>query len=53
MRNCADANCRRLFIDRSRNRTRRWCDMAACGNRAKQRRMRARAVPIVGATAHT
>jgi predicted RNA-binding Zn ribbon-like protein len=24
-----------FFLDTSRNRTRTWCDMAACGNRAK------------------
>jgi predicted RNA-binding Zn ribbon-like protein len=27
-----------LFIDASKNATRRWCDMASCGNRAKARR---------------
>lgn len=31
-------NCRWLFLDRSRNATRLWCDMAVCGNRAKARR---------------
>ena len=30
-------NCAWLFIDRSRNRSRTWCDMAVCGNRAKAR----------------
>jgi hypothetical protein len=25
-----------LFVDRTRGRARRWCDMAVCGNRAKQ-----------------
>lgn len=28
-------NCDWLFVDRSRNRSRLWCDMAVCGNRAK------------------
>ena len=28
-------NCQWLFIDRSRNRSRSWCDMAVCGNRVK------------------
>lgn len=28
-------NCGWLFIDRSKNRSRAWCDMAVCGNRAK------------------
>jgi predicted RNA-binding Zn ribbon-like protein len=32
--------CAWLFLDRSRNRTRRWCDMKICGNRAKIRRFR-------------
>jgi len=27
-----------LFLDRSRNRSRRWCDMKTCGNREKARR---------------
>ncbi len=30
--------CGWLFIDRSRNRSRAWCDMAVCGNRAKASR---------------
>lgn len=28
-------NCDWLFIDRSKNRSRLWCDMAVCGNRSK------------------
>jgi predicted RNA-binding Zn ribbon-like protein len=36
---CADdRGCGRLFFDTSRNRTRRWCNMKDCGNRAKARR---------------
>ena len=31
-------NCHWLFIDRSRNASRRWCDMLTCGNRAKAER---------------
>ena len=42
VRECGSATCEWLFIDRSRNHTRRWCDMSDCGNRAKQRRLRAR-----------
>lgn len=30
-------NCEWLFIDKSRNRSRNWCDMNVCGNRAKAR----------------
>jgi predicted RNA-binding Zn ribbon-like protein len=35
---CASETCRWLFLDTSKNRTRRWCDMKICGNRAKARR---------------
>jgi predicted RNA-binding Zn ribbon-like protein len=38
VRECAASDCRWLFLDRSRNHSRRWCDMKACGNRAKARR---------------
>ncbi|MCR6498731.1 CGNR zinc finger domain-containing protein [Shinella sp. CPCC 101442] len=31
-------NCNWLFLDRSRNRSRAWCDMAVCGNRVKANR---------------
>ncbi|TIM06102.1 CGNR zinc finger domain-containing protein [Mesorhizobium sp.] len=31
-------NCSWLFLDRSRNSSRRWCDMAVCGNRQKASR---------------
>lgn len=30
--------CDWLFLDRSRNRKRRWCSMSACGNRVKMAR---------------
>ncbi len=39
---CDADDCGWLFLDESRNRSRRWCDMAECGNRAKVRRYRAR-----------
>lgn len=39
---CDAHDCGWLFIDASRNRSRRWCDMADCGNRAKARRYRER-----------
>ncbi|OLD99871.1 MAG: hypothetical protein AUG80_03900 [Candidatus Rokubacteria bacterium 13_1_20CM_4_68_9] len=42
VRVCAAPACRRLFLDGSRNGTRRWCDMAVCGNRAKVQRHYAR-----------
>jgi predicted RNA-binding Zn ribbon-like protein len=42
VRECADDSCGWLFLDLSRNASRRWCDMADCGNRAKARRYRER-----------
>ncbi len=42
VRECAAGTCAWLFLDRSRNRSRRWCDMTVCGNRDKARRHRAR-----------
>jgi predicted RNA-binding Zn ribbon-like protein len=35
-------NCGWLFLDISKNASRRWCDMRSCGNRAKVRRHYAR-----------
>jgi predicted RNA-binding Zn ribbon-like protein len=35
---CDGRDCRWLWIDRTRNHSRRWCDMAVCGNRAKAQR---------------
>ena len=40
VRTCADASCAWLFLDTTRSRTRRWCDMKSCGNRSKVRRFR-------------
>jgi predicted RNA-binding Zn ribbon-like protein len=37
---CADDSCAWLFLDATRSRTRRWCDMKSCGNRNKVRRFR-------------
>ena len=42
VKECATDNCNWLFLDMSRNRSRRWCDMKDCGNRAKARRHYAR-----------
>jgi predicted RNA-binding Zn ribbon-like protein len=39
---CPADDCRWAFYDRSRNRSRTWCDMADCGNRAKVRAYRER-----------
>jgi len=35
VRQCESEQCVLVFYDTSKNRSRRWCDMAACGNRAK------------------
>jgi predicted RNA-binding Zn ribbon-like protein len=37
VRMCPGDGCHWLFLDDSRNGTRRWCSMASCGNRAKTR----------------
>jgi predicted RNA-binding Zn ribbon-like protein len=42
MRGCASESCRWLFLDTSKNGTRRWCEMKTCGNRMKARRFQAR-----------
>lgn len=42
VRECGSATCEWLFLDKSRNHTRRWCDMNDCGNVAKVRRFRQR-----------
>ena len=41
LRECGDPGCRWLFLDTSKNHTRRWCDMKVCGNRMKARRFKA------------
>lgn len=38
LRVCAGRDCGWFFLDRSRNRGRRWCMMRDCGNREKARR---------------
>jgi len=42
LRTCGAANCGWVFLDTTKNRSRRWCDMRVCGNRAKVRRYYAR-----------
>ena len=41
VRACGNPECRWLFLDTSKNHTRRWCDMKICGNRMKARRFKA------------
>lgn len=38
VKKCEGYPCGWLFLDTSRNRSRRWCSMADCGNRAKAKR---------------
>jgi predicted RNA-binding Zn ribbon-like protein len=42
VRECEADECTRLFVDSSHGRTRRWCGMTECGNRAKVRAFRQR-----------
>lgn len=38
LRICEGKGCGWFFLDTTRNRNRRWCNMAVCGNRAKVKR---------------
>lgn len=42
IRTCDVDTCRWLFLDTSKNHSRRWCNMRVCGNRVKARRFQAR-----------
>jgi predicted RNA-binding Zn ribbon-like protein len=42
LRQCGGPECGWMFLDTSRNRSRHWCDMKDCGNRAKVSRFRQR-----------
>ena len=44
VKQCQGENCGWLFFDATKNKSRRWCEMEVCGNRAKQKRF-ARAHP--------
>ncbi|HLQ53765.1 MAG TPA: CGNR zinc finger domain-containing protein [Streptosporangiaceae bacterium] len=39
---CRNPDCRWAFYDRTQSRAGAWCDMATCGNRIKNRRLRQR-----------
>ncbi len=47
VRECAGHDCGWLFLDTSKNGSRRWCSMETCGNRAKARRHRQRQHAVV------
>jgi predicted RNA-binding Zn ribbon-like protein len=38
VKECAGERCTWLFLDKSKNGSRKWCEMSDCGNRAKARR---------------
>jgi len=40
---CGNSTCYWLFIDETKNHSRRWCEMASCGNVVKVRRHREKA----------
>jgi predicted RNA-binding Zn ribbon-like protein len=42
LRRCHAGDCRWVYFDRSRNRSKVWCDMSGCGSRAKARAYRRR-----------
>jgi predicted RNA-binding Zn ribbon-like protein len=42
VRRCGNSTCYWLFLDETKNRSRRWCEMASCGNLMKVRRHRER-----------
>jgi predicted RNA-binding Zn ribbon-like protein len=46
---CSNPECRWLFLDGSKNKARRWCDMKLCGNRIKARRYRGRQLAVTPA----
>lgn len=43
IRTCGGPDCGWMYVDRSRNHLRRWCQMETCGTRAKSRRRAAKA----------
>src|SRR5207248_11011958 len=48
LRQCASQTCSWLFLDTSKNHSRRWCDMQNCGNRAKVNRHYERKKQVAG-----
>ncbi|HZH11936.1 MAG TPA: ABATE domain-containing protein [Microvirga sp.] len=40
LKKCGGEHCGWLFFDLTKNNSRRWCDMAVCGNRQKSKRHR-------------
>ncbi len=48
LRRCEAPDCRRAFVDLSRNRSRRYCDSRTCGNRLHVAAYRARRKEAAG-----
>jgi predicted RNA-binding Zn ribbon-like protein len=46
LRDCASDTCRWLFLDQSKNHSRRWCNMGICGNRNKARQFQLRQAAV-------
>ena len=42
VRECSNPYCSGLYVDTSRNHSRRWCNLSTCGSRAKARGRRRR-----------
>lgn len=42
IKQCRGSHCGWLFFDNTKNKSRQWCDMSVCGNRAKASALRAR-----------
>jgi predicted RNA-binding Zn ribbon-like protein len=42
VKQCEGHACGWLFFDSTKNKSRRWCEMSVCGNRAKQKRFGAK-----------
>ncbi|MGW2561672.1 CGNR zinc finger domain-containing protein [Streptomyces sp. NPDC001514] len=49
LRRCEGDNCRRVYVDTSRGRRRRWCSSEVCGNRERVARHRRRAASVARA----
>ncbi|WBB59182.1 CGNR zinc finger domain-containing protein [Streptomyces sp. WMMC500] len=48
LKRCAEHTCHEVFWDTSKNRSKRWCSMQGCGNRAKARSYAARRAAASG-----
>lgn len=51
LRRCEGDHCRRVYLDTSRGRRRRWCSSEVCGNRERVARHRRRHTDPAGASA--